>query len=189
MALGIFIGERSSDKAIAVNGAATTEDGRSGRSSEQQAQVIPVNHNRNAGKMTAKVSQNSSGSVSTKPVATRTGTDAAAIRLIDERIEKTRQWLSTAVDTHYSIQLFTARTSDADRVEAFLKASPETLDFEKIFIYETVINGRAWFSVMYNDFATQDEAIETLEQLPSSLKASDPYLRRIYALKKDSTRK
>lgn len=105
--------------------------------------------------------------------------------IITERIEKTKQWLSAAVDEHYSIQLLMARTSDADKVEAFLEDVPETLDFTKIYIYEIVINGRTWFSVLYNDFATQDEAIETLDKLPSSLKVSDPYLRRISALKKD----
>ncbi len=104
---------------------------------------------------------------------------------ITERLEKTKQWLAEAVNNHYSIQLFMALTSDADKVEAFLRYAPETLDFAKIYIYETVINGRTWYSVLYNDFVTQDNAIDTLNALPSSLKASDPYLRRISALKKE----
>lgn len=108
--------------------------------------------------------------------------------LIAERIEKTTVWLASAEDGHYSIQLFMARTSDADKVESFLADTPEMLDFTKIYIYETVVNGRAWYSVLYNDFATQDSAIETLDKLPSALKASDPYLRRISSLKKDITR-
>ncbi len=105
---------------------------------------------------------------------------------IAERLEKTKQWLATAVNNHYSIQLFMALTSDADKVEAFLLDAPEMLDFTNIYIYETVINGRTWYSVLYNDFVTQDNAIDTLNALPSSLKASDPYLRRISALKKDA---
>jgi MSHA biogenesis protein MshM len=107
---------------------------------------------------------------------------------IAERLEKTQQWLLEAVNNHYSIQLFMALTSDADKVEAFLLHAPKTLDFTKIYIYETVINGRAWYSVLYNDFVTQDKAIDTLNALPSSLKASEPYLRRISALKKDVAR-
>ena len=107
---------------------------------------------------------------------------------IKERIEQTRQWLISAADTNYSIQLFMARTSDADKVEAFLAEVPETLDFAEIYIYETVINGRAWYSVLYSDFATQDDAIKKLGNLPSSLKVSDPYLRRVSALKKDAAR-
>jgi septal ring-binding cell division protein DamX len=107
---------------------------------------------------------------------------------ISERIAKTQQWLSVAADNNFSIQLFMARSSDADKVEAFLMDVPETLDFTKIYIYETVINGRAWYSVLYNDFTTQDDAIAKLDELPASLKASDPYLRRISALKKDVAR-
>ncbi len=110
-------------------------------------------------------------------------------KLIVKRLEDTRKWLAEAEDYNYSIQLFTARTSDAKKVEAFLQDAPLTLDFNNIFIYETVINGRLWYSVMYDEFATQDAAIEKLDQLPLSLKASDPYLRRIGALKKDSAQK
>ena len=107
---------------------------------------------------------------------------------INERIEQTQQWLIKAADNNYSIQLFMARTSNADKVEAFLGQVPETLDFAEIYIYETVINGRAWYSVLYSDFATQDDAIEKLGNLPSSLKVSDPYLRRVSALKRDAAR-
>ena len=102
---------------------------------------------------------------------------------ITDRIDETQKWLAGAEDDHYSIQLFMARTTDARRVEAFLRDVPERLDFTKIYIYETVINGRDWYSVLYNDFTNQDSAIETLDQLPASLKASDPYLRRVSALK------
>ena len=105
---------------------------------------------------------------------------------LHERIQQTRKWLADTADNNYSIQLFMARTSDADKVEAFLSDVPETLDFTKIYVYETVINGRAWYSVLYSDFATQDEAIAKLDKLPASLKASDPYLRRLSAIKKDA---
>jgi len=103
---------------------------------------------------------------------------------IAERLEETQQWLAEAVGNHYSIQLFIARTSNADKVEAFLENAPEMLDFTKIYIYETVINGHQWYSVLYNDFSTHSKAMRSLDSLPSSLKASGAYLRRIRALKK-----
>ncbi len=118
----------------------------------------------------------------TVPVET---VDNGTVDNISQRLAKTQQWLSVAADNNFSIQLFMARTSDADKVEAFLRDVPETLDFTKIYIYETVVNGRSWYSVLYNEFITQDDAIEKLDTLPASLKASDPYLRRISALKKD----
>ena len=106
---------------------------------------------------------------------------------IAERLKKTKKWLAEAVDNHYSIQLFMARISKADKVEAFLQDAPKTLDFTRIYIYETVINGQEWYSVLYNEFVTHSEAIESLDSLPLSLKASGAYLRRISALKKDKT--
>jgi type II secretory pathway predicted ATPase ExeA len=110
----------------------------------------------------------------------------ATTSLLAERINKTRGWLAQVPDDFYSIQLFVTTITEADKVEAFLKDAPVTLDFSRIYIYETLINGRMWYSVLYSDFATQGEAVEKLEQLPLSLKASDPYLRRISALKKES---
>jgi len=114
--------------------------------------------------------------------------DSSETALIDERIETTRLWLANADDDHYSIQLFMARTSDAENVEGFLQEAPAMLDFAKIYIYETVVTGRTWYSVMYSDFTAQDEAIKILDTLPSSLKASAPYLRRVTALKKEFIR-
>ena len=113
----------------------------------------------------------------------------SATGLIAERMDKTKHWLAVVADEHYSIQLFMARTSDANKVEDFLRHTPETLDFSEIYIYETVINGRSWYSLLYSDFATRESAIDSLERLPSTLKASDPYLRRASAFKKESMRK
>ena len=107
---------------------------------------------------------------------------------VDERLKKTQQWLNSAIDKHYSIQLFMARTNDHKKVEAFLQGVPDTLELSKVYIYETLIDGRAWYSVLYNDFSTQSSAINTLQTLPSSLRASDPYLRRVSSLKNDLTK-
>ena len=120
-----------------------------------------------------------------KPLGSIAPQQSESVAYIDKRIDETRRWLEQAKDGHYSIQLFMARTSDQDRVEAFLKGVPKVLDFDKLYIYETVINGRTWYSVLYNDFSNQDDAIDTLKKLPSSLRASEPYLRRVSALKKD----
>lgn len=108
--------------------------------------------------------------------------------LIERRMQATKQWLAKTDGNHYSIQLFMARTRDAEKVEDFLRDLPETLDFKKIFIYETIINRRKWYGVVYNDYKSQNQAIEVLNRLPHSLKASGAYLRRVSALKKDSAR-
>jgi len=130
------------------------------------------------------ITGNSKAATVTAPVTVATEVRAAS--LLSEQLVRTERWLNMVEDDHYSIQLFMARTSDADRVEGFLRDAPETLDFTKIYIYETVINGRKWYSVVYNDFDTQRSAIESLDSLPASLRTSGAYLRRISALKKDN---
>lgn len=159
--------------------------GQQNQSVDEAALVVaekPVQKQTEDEAVVQKVSRERAAAVMPSAVSGR-----ASARL-DDRVAQTRQWLDVAADNHYSIQLFMARTSDADKVEAFLEDAPETLDFTEIYIYETVVNGRAWYSVLYSDFVTQDDAIKELDTLPESLKASDPYLRRLSALKKDSAR-
>ena len=62
------------------------------------------------------------------------------------------------------------------------------LDFEKIYIYETVINGRRMYSVLYDDYASRQIARAKLNSLPEELQASQPFLRRVSAFRKDSVR-
>ena len=59
------------------------------------------------------------------------------------------------------------------------------LDFEKIYVYETMIGGSRMYSVMYNDFGSRQTARSILENLPEDMRASKPFLRRVSALRKD----
>lgn len=106
-------------------------------------------------------------------------------QLLAARLRDTREWLMQVPDRHYSIQLFMARKLDAAAVEQFLRDVSETLDFEKIYIYETRINGRPMYSVLYDEYDSRQQARITLKSLPADLQASKPYLRRVSALRKD----
>ncbi|HHO59252.1 MAG TPA: hypothetical protein ENJ64_03340, partial [Thiotrichales bacterium] len=108
-----------------------------------------------------------------------------ALAHVAERVASSRSWLAKAADNHFSIQLFMAPVSDAAALESFLQKLPSALDISKVYIYETRVNGRAWYSVLYDEFATQQDAIASLKQLPASLKSSSPYLRRLAAIKND----
>ncbi len=105
--------------------------------------------------------------------------------LLAARLQDTRDWLLRVPDNHYSIQLFMARKVDADAVEQFLRDASESLAFEKIYIYETKINGRPMYSVLYDEYNSRQLARATLKTLPEDLQASKPYLRRVSALRKD----
>ena len=126
----------------------------------------------------------------TAQAADATTTDASAEPRIsptrlDQRLSETEKWLRQADSGNYSIQLFMTRIADAKAVESFLKNRSGVLEFEKIYVYETKIGGSRMYSVLYNDFESLTTARTTLQNLPDSLKASKPYLRRVSALKKD----
>jgi type II secretory pathway predicted ATPase ExeA len=105
--------------------------------------------------------------------------------LLDQRLSETEKWLGQVDDSRYSIQLFMTRIADAKAVEQFLRDQSDLLDFEKIYVYETMIGGSRMYSVMYNDFDSRRTARSILENLPEDMRASKPFLRRVSALRKD----
>ena len=104
---------------------------------------------------------------------------------LEMRLTGTDNWLAIALDSHYSIQLFVTRIVDVVGVDKFLDELPETLDFEQIYIYETVINEVEMYSVLYGDFTYRQQAQAKLHSLPIELKNSQPFLRRVSAIRKD----
>ena len=112
-------------------------------------------------------------------------TDLSEADRVAEKVQLTRQWLTEANDRNYSIQLFMARASNRKAVEEFLRKVPLSLDFSKIYVYETLMGGDSWYGIVYDEFDSYRKAMESLHKLPESLQASSPYLRRLSALKKE----
>ncbi|NNJ97548.1 MAG: AAA family ATPase [Gammaproteobacteria bacterium] len=105
--------------------------------------------------------------------------------LLAQRLLETERWLVEVDDSHFSIQLFMTQISDAQAVEDFLRNPPDLLDFQKIFVYYTMIGGSRMYSVLYSDFDSRKTARSILQSLPAEMKAAQPFLRRVSALKKD----
>ena len=101
------------------------------------------------------------------------------------RLSATENWFSMVADNHYSVQLFITRIVDVAGVEKFLRERPEMLDFEQIYIYETIIKDVEMYSVLYGDFSSRQEAQAMLASLPVELRNSQPFLRRVSAVRKD----
>ena len=120
------------------------------------------------------------------PAVIQAETESGVINTpLEARLSETETWFATAADSHYSIQLFVTRVVDAAGVDKFLTESMEILDFEGIYIYETLIGDVEMYSVLYGDFVTRQQAQAMLNGLPLELKQSQPFLRRVSALRKD----
>ncbi|MES0326618.1 MAG: AAA family ATPase [Gammaproteobacteria bacterium] len=137
------------------------------------------------------IEQGQPAEIMTAPVSSQANnvTTEAAVTVtsspLEMRLTGTENWLAMASDSHYSIQLFVTRLVDVVGVDKFLDELPETLDFEQIYIYETVINEVEMYSVLYGDFAYRQEAQAKLRSLPIELLDSQPFLRRVSAIRKD----
>jgi type II secretory pathway predicted ATPase ExeA len=127
----------------------------------------------------------SAASTQTENVNTAITTAFNEGELLYQRMSDTERWLQSVNDDQYSIQLFMASTIDANAIESFLHNKPETLDLEKIYIYETSVEGSRMYSVLYDDFTSRQNARSMLQSLPADLQASKPYLRRVGALRKE----
>ena len=104
---------------------------------------------------------------------------------LEARLSETESWFAIVPDSHYSIQLFMTKVDDVAGVATFLDNDRETLDFERIYIYETVIANVEMYSVLYGDFDNRPQAQIALNNLPAKLRQSQPFLRRVSALRKD----
>ena len=113
---------------------------------------------------------------------------AVSSSLLESRIAGTEKWFNSVADNHHSIQLFVTRVVDGEGVEKFLRERSEMLDFEQIYVYETLINNVEMYSVLYGDFKSRQDAVIMLRDLPSELQESQPFLRRVSALRKDLLR-
>ena len=106
--------------------------------------------------------------------------------LISERNLHTRDWLSTADHKHYSIQVLQTRADFKKDLERFLLKQSVEGDIKKLFIYQTRVNGRLVYCVMYDEFETYADALKALEQMSPDLKKNKPFLRSIYQLKEEA---
>ncbi len=104
------------------------------------------------------------------------------------RLQATEDWLAIAPDSRYSIQLLMTRVDDVQGVEKFLNERPEMLELDQIYIYETIIDETKNYSVLYGDFESYQVALTQLRSLPDELKSSQPFLRRLSAVRKDLIR-
>ena len=123
------------------------------------------------------------------PVSAQTATVKSELpvahRPLASRLQATGNWLAVVPESHYSIQLLMTRVEDVQGIEKLLSEWPEILELEQVYIYETVIDESDNYSMLYGDFESYQAALAQLRSLPVELKSSQPFLRRVSAVRKD----
>jgi MSHA biogenesis protein MshM len=116
---------------------------------------------------------------------TTTVSENAAPLSIEQRIQQTHQWLETAIDDDFTIQLILLDLWAKDEVNNYLQQASQSLDSNRLFIYQVSIRGRMVYSVLYNEYPERNLATQQLKQLPDKIRQNAPYLRTIKGIKAD----
>ena len=119
------------------------------------------------------------------PPATAAATTTAAEKPLplSERIAATNEWLKTAPDTHFFIQLLSTDGSNIRGVEIFLENNTKALDPQEIRVYRSNLSGRDRLGVIYGDYPSAGAAGAELAKLVDINPTSRPYIRAVRKLR------
>lgn len=121
--------------------------------------------------------------VAAQPPATPHAQQPAMGRLTRMRIEETRQWLESAEDNRWFIQLLSTGADSANYVEGFLANASRLADPDAIRVYKVERKEGDRLGVIYGDYPSRMAASKALQQLPPQLKAYGPYPRQVRRLR------
>jgi MSHA biogenesis protein MshM len=107
-------------------------------------------------------------------------TDTAAVvaqDILQVRLNATQQWMRALSKDTVTIQILGA--ADEQQLRLQLATLAQTIELDKIFVYQTKANQQTIYTVLYGTFADRFSANEALKQLPESLQKNRPQLRTI----------
>lgn len=104
-------------------------------------------------------------------------TPEAATDLLQARLQATQQWMRVQPKEAVTIQILGA--SDEAQLKNQLTLLVQTIELDKIYVYQTKVNQQTFYTVLYGGFADRFSANEALKQLPIGLQKNRPQLRTI----------
>lgn len=102
---------------------------------------------------------------------------------LNDRLEKSREWLSQANKRNVSIQVMMRRKSAADELVDYLR-NEWPLDLEQVYLYEVSTGTQSIYRVFYREFDTLGDGQREIERLPESIRVNQPYLQSIHRMQK-----
>ena len=102
---------------------------------------------------------------------------------LNDRLEKSREWLSRAKGDNVSIQVMMRRKSAAKQLVDYLR-NEWPLDLEQTYLYEVKTKTQSIYRVFYREFDTFASGQREIEGLPESIKVNQPYLKSVHRMQK-----
>lgn len=106
-------------------------------------------------------------------------------RLINARIDATRNWLAREADNQYCIQIMAIPQSGHQPLERFLRDLREEDRLNKVHIYQPIINDNRGFGVLYGTYESKEKARADMAVVSRKYKLKSPYLRTIKGIKNE----
>lgn len=103
--------------------------------------------------------------------------------LTRQHLAQYEEWIKDAPRNHYFIQLLATDASHTGEVEGFLARAINVLEPAHIRAYRSSLSGRDRVGIIFGDFESREEAILTLQTLPESIKAVQPFPRQVSKLR------
>lgn len=105
--------------------------------------------------------------------------------LLDKLLEESRPWFDSVADNRWFVQLFTAIDANSpEQVESFLNQIRDAgLEMAQVRVYRLNIEKKRRYGIIYGDYASRKDAVNTLSTLPPELKRFRPYPRQAVRLK------
>lgn len=100
-----------------------------------------------------------------------------ATDLLQARLQATQQWMQMQSKDTVTIQILGA--SDESQLKNQLALLAQTIERDKIYVYQSKVNQQTFYTVLYGSFSDRFSATEALKQLPLSLQKNRPQLRTI----------
>ena len=112
------------------------------------------------------------------PVPAKTNTP-----LTDDALERGKQWLASAADNRWFLQLYAVDAGEASKIEDYLRRLAKDADSQNFRVYASDLSGQSRYGVIYGDYADRRAADAGVAELPAWVRAARPYARQVRRLR------
>ena len=99
--------------------------------------------------------------------------------LLEQRLDATLAWIDASDPGSFTIQVLATVATERSSLLRFLDRQRLRGDLQRVFVYETRIGGRPWYSVVFGRFESFSAARKELKALPRDLARHGPFIRNI----------
>jgi MSHA biogenesis protein MshM len=97
--------------------------------------------------------------------------------ILGARLAVTQRWLNSNAKETLSIQILGA--SDRNQLSQQLAVLTQSVALDNLYVYQTAVNGKAFYTVLYGSYSDRFLAYDALKKLPQSIQVNRPQLRTI----------